>query len=106
MNFIKFLRSFKVKNRLPKNHSVFIFLTRPIGQISVEYVILTVVLVGVLSVWLAGSLPRLGEDLRTNFFDKAVERIVTDPYDGGGNSGGNGGGHPDDPDDPEDPLVI
>ena len=76
-------------NFAKKNHSGFI------GQASIEYIILMVVLVGLLSVWLGGLFPRLRDNLKTNFFDKAVERIVSDSV-GGGDDDGGGDDYPDD----------
>lgn len=60
MSFKKYLKS-------SKNH---------IGQSSIEYIIIMVVILGLLTAWLTGLFPRMRDNLRSNFFDKAVERII------------------------------
>lgn len=60
MDFIKFLRSYKK------------------GQASIEYVVLMAVLLGLLTVWLAGLFPNMRDNLKANFYDKAVTKILDD----------------------------
>jgi hypothetical protein len=49
------------------------------SQASIEYIILMVFLMGLLTVWLAQSFPALRDNLETKFFNKAVEKILEEP---------------------------
>jgi hypothetical protein len=102
MIFTKYLESLrepKVKHNHPHNYSVFS------GQASAEYIILMVVLIGLLAGWLGGLFSGLQDSLRTNFYDPAVEAIISDSGDGG--DGGDGGDDGDDGDHGDDgPLPI
>lgn len=66
-NFKMFLKCFK-----NNSHSA------RIGQASLEYVILMAVLIGLVTVWLAGLFPSLRDNLEANFFNRAVNKIVSD----------------------------
>jgi uncharacterized protein (UPF0333 family) len=66
------------------------------GQASIEYIILMAVLIGLLTIWLGSLFPNLRSSLEANFFNPAVEKIVSS--DTGGSSPG-----PSEPPEPRPP---
>lgn len=90
--FTIFLKSFKnfVNTKIKTS-----YLLR--AQASVEYIVLSVAIIGLLTVWLGGLFPNLRDSLKSNFFDSAVSSIIDGSGDGG--DGGDGGDHGDGPGD-------
>lgn len=82
-----FLKSFKNFSRGKRKRC-----PRP-AQASIEYIVLSIAIIGLLTVWLNGLFPNLRDSLRSNFFDSAIESIISEGGDSGdGGDGGDDGG--------------